>query len=59
MVSISIGQVNGGYMVYGTKTIGAKYVTRPFEFFKTAKGANNYAAKYIERQAAFYGKKGK
>lgn len=59
MISISIGQVNGGYMVYGTKMVGTKYVTRPFEFFKTAKGANNYAVKYIERQSAFYNKKGR
>jgi hypothetical protein len=44
---------------YGTKMIGTKYVTRPFEFFKTANGANNYAAKYIERQSVFYSKKGR
>ena len=59
MISISIGRINGGYVVYGTKMIGTKYVTRPFEFFKTANGANNYAAKYIERQSVFYSKKGR
>lgn len=59
MISISIGQINGGYMVYGTKMVGTEYVTRPFEFFKTIKGANNYAIKYIERQSAFYRKRGR
>lgn len=59
MVSISIGRVNGGYIVYGTKMIGTEYVTRTFEFFKTIKGANNYAVKYIERQAMLYRKRGK
>lgn len=57
MVSISIGRVSGGYMVYGTKMVGTEYITRSFEFFKTKQGANNYAMRYIARHESSRKKK--
>lgn len=57
MVSISIGRVSGGYMVYGTKMVDTAYITRPFEFFKTKQGANNYAMRYVARQESSQKKK--
>lgn len=47
------------WIVYGTKIINGRPVTRQFESFKTEKGAKNYCERYTQKQIAFYSKKGK
>lgn len=57
MISLSYKFEDGIWTVYGTKVIDGRPVTRPFEQFKTKKGAENYIRKYEEKRAAYYAKK--
>lgn len=47
------------WIVYGTRIINGNPVTRPFEMFKTEKGAKNYCDRYFQKQNELYSKKGK
>lgn len=57
MITLSHECENGVWTVYGTRIVNGHPVTRPFEHFKTKKGAENYITKYEAKQTEYYSKK--